>query len=73
MRELWSAEQVCGECGEGVFPEAKWPAPVLCTVCEHEHEMNTLHLDANERFVWRFSTQATAWAFSETLHVVSYA
>lgn len=66
----WIAEQVCGECGEGVFANVAGDA--LCVECGHMHAMDTTNLDECERFEWLFSTQETAHRHGHTLHVVSY-
>ena len=66
----WIAEQICGECGTGVFVNKGGNA--YCTFCDHEHPMDRWNLDENERFEWKFSTADTAHRFGPTLHVVSY-
>jgi hypothetical protein len=58
----WTAEQVCGECGEGVFYRLGAGARAICNNCGHEHPMSILNLDERERFEW----------IKGTLHVVSY-
>lgn len=64
----WVAEQVCGECGEGVFVRHAGDA-ARCVVCDHEHPMDSWNLDERERFEWKHTTQARG---EVTLHVVSY-
>lgn len=63
--EQWTAEQVCGECGEGVFPLARF---AICTECGHEHTLDTFNLDDGERFEFRLASLST-----HTLHVTAYA
>ena len=63
----WTAEQVCGECGIGVFVSHKGLA--LCTECGHEHSMDVWNLGEGERYEWHFTTQARG---EQTLHVSSY-
>jgi hypothetical protein len=59
---LWTAEQVCGECGAGMFFKVGPLALAECSVCQHLHPMNAYNLDENERFEW----------IGGTLHVVAY-
>ena len=66
MTELWTAEQVCGDCGEGVFPLARF---AICTECGHEHTLDTFNLDEGERFEFRLASLGGV----HTLHVTSYA
>lgn len=63
----WIAEQVCGECGEGVF--IRHGALVECTECQHIHPMDPINLGEGERFEWHHTTQARG---DQTLHVASY-
>lgn len=74
---LWTAEQVCGECVEGVFILSA-NGIALCDHCEHEHPMNTWNLDAGERFEWlkvgpsRVHGQTRHDVPYITLHVTAY-
>lgn len=73
---LWTAEQVCSECGEGVFePTGNIDNPIaLCSVCGHEHPLDPWNLGEGERFVWQVPTGSRArWADrGTTLHVIAY-
>lgn len=62
---LWTAEQVCGECGEGAF--ASTPNGAECTVCQHIHPMDRWNLGMGERFEWH-----TVRPLGVTLHVTAY-
>lgn len=66
---LWTAEQFCSECGEGVFVQWGNRAGNECTVCGHEHPLDPWNLGENERFEWQLSPRRQAM----TLHVVAHA
>lgn len=66
---LWTAEQVCGECGEGVFILNHGMA--LCTACDHEHAVDRSQLGADESYEWRPGTPGQAGT-RVTLHVTAY-
>ena len=63
----WTAEQVCGECGEGVFVSRKYGA--ACTVCDHVHAMDLSQLGEGERYEWH----TVHPNMGPTLHVTAYA
>lgn len=61
----WQAQQVCGDCGAGVFVQrGPWGLP-LCNHCDHEHSMDSSQLGEGEAFEW-----LPVWA--PTLHVTAY-
>lgn len=52
---LWSAVQICGECGEGAFYVARNVNTgeiyaAMCHECGHEHPMDPWNLGEGEEF-----------------------
>lgn len=70
---LWTAEQTCSECGEGVFIKSAAMGGAECTVCGHEHTLDAWNLGEGERFEWLRGTRPV-WAAEDmlTLHVTAH-
>jgi hypothetical protein len=66
-RVIWSTEQVCSECGEGVFFRMGRADLPTCSVCGHEHPMDTWNLGEGEVFEWKQAHPGTR----ETLFATS--
>lgn len=64
----WQAEQVCGDCGEGVFVTIPQYG-ATCTHCGHVHPMDMSQLGAEERYEWH---SVHPNIDGPTLHVTAY-
>ena len=64
---LWTAVQVCGECGEGHFQTAKdYGYGPVCEVCEHVHAVDPRNLDADEAYGYDSHGHLTVTAYDTT-------